>query len=473
MGILNFNKSIKSKYPNAFRTSWLQTYDHIYIDLNFALHYSSYGTVKKTEIYSRLFKFIENIILELIPTKSIVFACDGSAPLSKLVLQRKRRLNMSRGIEISNITIDPNVDASSLLFTPGTDFMMSLEDKMNDFMLYLKLVFNVDVEFMDHEYDEAELKLKKKIMDNISNNSKDTHAFVSNDADVVLMLTTLANFDNVYIFNKGNSEVLSILKLIDEHTDLVGTTLNPGLDFTALNLLLGNDYLPKINYVDFDKLWNAYQKIAQYNIEGLVIYNNNKPELNISFLRKIMIDVLHNIKSCYINNTPVHNLFSYLYKNYANGYNWCMLTYTTGICDKYDYMYECEDSPHPLGILYNLEYFTDTTFVESKPLSPVLYSILLLPKSWKHLINEKYHNFVECEKNLYMEESCNKCKQHNKKLREFKSQIKILESEKKSVTDVKKQLRSVTKDLSLHKKQHTLLTLDDIYDIKTKFDKIY
>lgn len=467
MGIKDFNKNIKQEYPEAFKSIWLSFYDYIYIDLNFALHHCSHEVKLISDIYCRLFKFIENILLETNPRKKIYFTADGSAPLSKLLLQRDRRSVKARSIE--NIE-----EASSLLFTPGTEFMNTLKTEMNTFMIYLSHVFNVEVEFLEKDSDEAELKLKKKIMENISEDKSEklTHLFVSNDADVVLMLTTLENYKNVFIFDKKSCHTLSIYKLMDLHTTKVGLTRNSGLDFTALNLMLGNDYLPKVSYVDFFKLWEAYAKISLNNQDGLILKNDTGiTTVNESFFIKLMGELIINLKPAFLNKPTHKELTSSMYKNYYDGFAWCMATYVDGICTRYNYMFRYDSKPHPLGLMFNLAYinnnFSETSNLLSEPLPSTLYSILLLPKSHKHLINKKYHQFVEKEKGLYIQECCEKCKYFNVRIRELE------DLEKKQVTVSKKsELSQIKKTLTLHKKQHSVLALDDIDDLKTRFDKI-
>ena len=41
MGINNFHSWIQQQYKTAIKYKWLSSYDHVYIDLNYALHYIS------------------------------------------------------------------------------------------------------------------------------------------------------------------------------------------------------------------------------------------------------------------------------------------------------------------------------------------------------------------------------------------------------------------------------------------------
>lgn len=458
MGIKDFNKNNKQEYPDAFRDQWLSSYDYTYIDLNFALHHCSYEVKTKQDIYFRLFKFIENTLLEINPKKKVYFTSDGSAPLAKLLLQRARRSLKAKSIENIN-------DASSLLFTPGTEFMNSLKSDMSVYMKYLSNVFNIEVEFLEKDFDEAELKLKKKIMENIEEDKTGnlTHLFVSNDADVILMLTTLENYKNVYICDRKACHILSIYKLMDLHTTKVGLTENAGLDYTALNLLLGNDYLPKVDYLDFNKVWNAYSKISLNNPSGLILKINGNIQFNTSFYLKLLSVLVVDMKSCYLNKPKQKDLMSNMYKNYYDGFAWCMLTYYNGICNRYNYMYGYESKPHPVGLMFHLNLMNKSLEINnmliSNPLPSQLYLILLLPKSQKHLVDKKYYQFMEQEKSLYIEEYCEKCKYFNKRILELEQNLPKTCDE----------CNQIKKTMSLHKKQHQILALDDIDDIYNRF----
>lgn len=139
-------------------------------------------------------------------------------------------------------------------------------------------------------------------------------------------------------------------------------------------------------------------------------------------------------------------------------------------------MFGYEHKPHPLGLMFNLNsinmFFEFNLKSKSNPLPNSLYLILLLPKSQKHLINKKYHKFVEQEKELYVEEHCEKCKSFNSKKKALESELIELISLKKPVENIKKEISTLVKTISLHKKQHSVLALDDIDDIYKRFLKI-
>jgi 5'-3' exonuclease len=100
MGIQNFHKWLISKYPESqIDIQHIKNKcHHLYIDMNFLLHYCSYGININDEktLFYRITNNITFLINTIIPTKSITLVTDGSPPLAKLITQRKRRKLMAR-----------------------------------------------------------------------------------------------------------------------------------------------------------------------------------------------------------------------------------------------------------------------------------------------------------------------------------------------------------------------------------------
>jgi hypothetical protein len=457
MGILNFQKCIKELYPSCVKEKWLSCYDHIYVDINYALHYCSHGVESIDEIIERLIKFINNILQTTPPNKSLVFGSDGSAPLSKLILQRKRRLGASKKENI-------NIETSTLIFTPGTQFMDSLEEKLNDYFKFIENIYCIKVEYIKDKYGEAEIKLKNKIMKNINLNKDDTHMIVTSDSDVIVMLASLTQFVNVFVFFRMNRNdiCISMGKLLDLHTTRVGMTKNPGLDFMAISLMLGNDYIPKVSFVDFHKLWDSYKKIAETDKNGLILDENLN--INKNFLVGLLDNVLLNTRPCYIKKYTYDNN-ECNYSNYMDGYTWCLHLYNDADCKRYDYMYnDSAIKPHPFGLVLNIHHNSSLLYIDKKiyePIDPILYAILILPKSSIDLIDKKYHDLINSHEILHEEECCSKCKKYETKIKNIK---KIKSDSNKS------ELQNLTRKFKQHKENHKNITTDVINNIKNSFN---
>jgi hypothetical protein len=448
MGIKDFRSWLKKEYPTAFKDKWLESYDHVFIDLNYSLHSCTYNIKNIKQSYERLYNFLDFCFQRIVPVKSITLCADGSGPLSKLLLQRKRRLTMSL-----------NSNLVPLNFTPSTKFMDTLQSKITNYFNFIKNIFNVEINFDVSGDDEAELKIGRYI-----NNIKNESCIVlSNDGDVILMLMMSNNYENIYI--ASDKEVISLNELLLQHIKKVGCSKYPNFDFTAMNLFLGNDYLPKVNFINTEKIYSAYKLSLLQNSDGLM---TSDLKINEDFLRKFLSLIISQTMKCYISKLQLYNLNENLYSNYFDGYTWCLHTYKNCICSRYNYMYEYNIAPHPLGMVILLnKNFLNLSNVTSNPIDKHLYGILILPKSAKFLIDRKYHSFMEENNILYDIELCSKCNSFHQKL------SKIQENIRKSKDDIesKTQYNNVSKQLKLHKINHKQLNLEDIEILIEKFKK--
>jgi 5'-3' exonuclease len=402
MGILNYYKWLKESYPDAFNKKYLETYDNIYIDLNYLLHMSSYNTESKKQVISKLYDFIENILSVCPPKKSVNFFTDGPCPLAKLILQRQRRITIAKDNEISNVKF------SSLNFTAGTKFMDNIRDDLKLISKKIELIFNVKTNFYVDDNDEAEIKIKKQLMMNQKNNRNDSHLLVTNDADVVVILTTLTDPHSTFIlFRDKEYKILSISNLLYHHTKKYGKGKYYNLDFALLSMFQGNDYLKKVGLVTLDNIWKAYKLNLNLQKDKALVINKNL-DINNEFLSDILFDVcrLSNVKRKPHNDFVIENINIELYKNYLDGITWCLDLYSSGICKRYNYMYKYTESPNPFILAFIIKKKPELLKYKIgifPPLKKELYIILLLPKSVKQLINSKYHDFMDKYPTLYDE----------------------------------------------------------------------
>jgi hypothetical protein len=465
MGIKEFNKFIKSNYPSCIKQKWLQQYDNIYIDLNACLHNISYVSKSRDDMCKKLEQYIMNIIHELNPKSNVILASDGPAPLAKLLLQRSRRLDMVRKGEI-------DLETTSLNFTPGTKFMDSLADILEELVDKITLLYRVNVHLMIDKVDEAEIKIKHHIFNSIKNNSKKrlTYCVVSNDADVIVLLMNLQNIHNVYIMHKKSSciEILNLGVLIDCHTDKFGCSSDPKYDFMSLNIMLGNDYLPKVQYITFDKLWKSYRETLYSHNNGLIY---NKTKISQEFLIDLITNIIKNTPKHFIKHFKLETYDDKLYENYWDGYLWCIDTYNHGICTNYNYSYNYSTSPHPVGLLlslYKKNEFISFEQVKTEPICKELYSILLIPKTVKQLLNDKYQNLTDSKEleMLYDEELCKCCKKYNKLISKLnKKYLKSKKEDDENSLELKKEITNNMNKYYIHKKQHKKISKKNINTI--------
>lgn len=252
-------------------------------------------------------------------------------------------------------------------------------------------------------------------------------------------------------------EVISMGELMHYHTEKYKFSKKFGLDFTLLSILLGNDYLPKVSFCDLDKMWNSYKLFVNEYKDGLV---DDKLNINVNFFNEIMNGIISKTKYHFINKFKIDSFNLPLYTNYTEGLLWCLNMYKNGRCSKYNYMYQCDDSPHPLGLILhlksnpNLRLFNE---IEYKSLNKNLYAILVLPQKAIKLIDKKYHKFVDNYDILYEEEMCEDCVR--------------LHIEKGKFTRDDEEYKVKNIELKNHRIKHRNITLDDVEEISNNFTK--
>lgn len=456
MGIKGFTKFVKGYYSKSVRKEWLPSYDNVYIDINACLHCVSYNAFSRDNLYTRLRQFIVSIIQNINPTRRIILAADGPAPLAKLLLQRKRRLEMARKAI--------NTETSSLNFTPGTIFMNTLKEKLKHFIDRLKIMYNVDIIADLDAPDEAEIKIKKTLYKLAEEYTSETHCVVSNDADVIVLLMNSLNIHNIFVMHKNgnNIDIINLGMMLELHTEIFGHSRRPGEDFTALNVVLGNDYIPKINFVDFPRLWKCYSNTVKYNKEGLV---TKDCKISRVFLIDLISEIISDVPKHLINKFKFESYHHTIYDNYIDGMLWCMHLYDSGKCNKYDYTYGYDDTPHPVGLLLALYKQNNYMTIKenfTKPFDKELYGILLIPKCAKQLLDKKYHKLMNNSKLacLYEQEECTTCKKFCDDLGKLTREYNDAED-----SELKGQITKKSKQYNIHKSCHVNITLDDINTI--------
>ena len=395
MGITNFYKWIKTEYSNCIKPINNECYNHVYIDMNYLLHLCVYDC----DDFNILMKKIETIILDVCiktqPSDSLNIFCDGTSPFAKLILQRERRFNNSNILR-STFDVEPNM-SNILHFTPGTTFIKSIPNKLKKLLHNIENQFNIQINIDVIDPGESEIKIKNKLLEYYNKDKNKSHILLTNDADVILILTSHESYNKCHILLKY--DILSINKLINEHIKKYGKSQFSYLDFSFLNLFLGNDYLPKLYYVTNKNLWDSYKfnlDLMNDSKKFLIKFNNdNKIMINYDLLFYIFNILLIKISRKKFINTEYNDE---KYKNYFDGLIWNFKMYNIGICN--DYYYYCKIKK-PIDILNLIMYLSDKKNIyddyniENKPISSELCSIMILPESGKKLIDDKYHKFID------------------------------------------------------------------------------
>lgn len=462
MGIKGFQTSIKQKYPQCFVAKTNNKYNHIYFDLNFILHLASNGTRNEKTLFSKMKSIINNILNEVQPMTSISFATDSSGSYAKVALQHHRRLTMSHQVKPG--MIDP------MLFSVGTGFMQTFYINLEEYFNSLKELYNINIIKLFESPDEAEIKLIRQMKKN--HQVDNTHLFISNDADVIVLCMANDLYKNIFIGVKQHTLNIISIKILEEtiRENNKDNKKNIHKDYALLSLLQGNDYLPKVNYIMFDKIWKRYMD------SGLDLVTDNI--INKDHLLYLLLDSLQDINKGFVNNFVYSKYDKNMYKNYVDGLYWCFKMYSTGECYKYDYMNEYT-APHPVGLIHYLRTVDYVLYPEpnNKYIPDEIYAVLVLPKAAKKLINPKFYNKIDTKLQfLYEIENCDYCTVSNKTISDGHKSIKNMLSYIEEITDedktneevenvnrLKQKIQKLNAEYTEHKKTHKQrLTLDDI-----------
>jgi len=472
MGIQNFHTWLKLKYPSIITGIKANNiYDYIYIDVNYLLHNSMYGTKSLSDFKHRLFGQLNLIFSNFIATKKVYFNLDGPSSYAKIILQKKRRSMMSNDDPINSNHI------SSLSLTPGTQHMYQIEKFIESYIDSLKHRYKyTSPEFLfskASECDEGEIKICKQIRQN-ANPLKHNHLIIGNDADLIVLSMALKPVYNINIFVKSQkqNELISLRRLLEcNYTNIYKSTPDISiiansdirLDFVILSIMMGNDYFPKLAHVNHIKLWKTYydyfrkratvptisdlQPIA--NTDLLIKDNTYNTAQMINFMNTIFNTIKHKPITSHTYN---HDRS----KSYLDGLLWCLNMYITGQCPKYDYMYDYA-SPHPYELLFHLcSVKCEIPQSNVQPIPIDIYPLIVMPKKAINLIPEKYRKYVNNElAYLYEIESCATCSNLHNNISRVAKTMYARRKANEGYDDMKKEYTIYVNEQRAHKQVHT------------------
>jgi 5'-3' exonuclease len=501
MGIDNFNSWLIKNYPNCilpYKNN--RKYDYLYVDVNHLLHNSIHNCGTEKIFFKNLYHSLNNIFNNFIAIKKVVLAVDGPSPYSKVILQRKRRLQAVRNIDVNKI--------NSLYLTPGTELMMKLGDKLVKFVDELKKKYKyLHVDFIispPTEPDEGELKIFSKLIEFGKKNPYSTHLIIGNDADLVVMAMAAKPTYNINLLiripsvKKNERCLISIKKIIKIHAkkivDLSRTIVDHKIyfnilnlknsnlrdDFCALSIMMGNDYLPKINYVTkFEVLWLSYVQTRRALGKNTTLIKNGK--YNIMFFKRFIFYVNSNISNQF-KKFSFKKYDDALCANYINGVLWCLNMYRTGKCSKYDYIYTHNSGPTPINLMYYLELNLDNNahvpipISNTQPLTIYACALLLIPKKGRNLIPDIYQPLIDEDLSkmmLYDEEDCITCDDLKEILSIYYKNMFKARKDGLDTENIRKSIGTIMSSLSKHKKNHNnKLSLSDINKVVNLVDNI-
>jgi 5'-3' exonuclease len=311
--VKNHSSIIKKYNKNALQVQ------NLYLDCNSIIYdaYSKMSFENLTEsvsisIIRRVIAKIEEYISIIQPSKTVIIAFDGVAPVAKLEQQRSRRYKSWNQNEISKkIFNKTSSDAwNTAAITPGTKFMSELNDIITKhFNANVNEQLKVDNIFVSgsNKAGEGEHKLFDYIRLNPEKHSVETTIIYGLDADLIMLsINHLPICPNIYLFRETPHFIQSIdsslepeanycldipelsnaiIKHMTNDRELtIEKQKNAVYDYIFLCFFLGNDFLPHFPAVNIrtggvDKMLNAYKATVGNTddnlTDGKTIYWNN------------------------------------------------------------------------------------------------------------------------------------------------------------------------------------------------------
>ena len=321
MGIPSMFSYIVKNHPTIIReyVKNVLIVDNLYIDGN-SIIYDAYNKMdfdKLTEsvavsiIRSVILK-IEEYISTINPSKTVIIAFDGVAPVAKLEQQRSRRYKSWYQNEITRMIFKKEKDDSwnTTAITPGTKFMAELNDVVSKHFnsaSFTRLNVQDIIVSGSNNVGEGEHKIFDYMRMNLEKHFIETTVIYGLDADLIMLsINHLSICPNIYLFRETPHFIQSIdssLKPdanyfldIPELTKTIVKNMNNDreltleqqknkvFDYIFLCFFLGNDFLPHFPAVNIrtggvDKLLNAYKETIgdtnEYITDGKIINWNN------------------------------------------------------------------------------------------------------------------------------------------------------------------------------------------------------
>ena len=307
MGIPSYFSFIVKNHPSIIRkySKSLLTVDNLYLDCN-SIIYDAYSKMKfdsltesvAISIIKAVISKIEYYIQTIAPSKTVIIAFDGVAPVAKLEQQRSRRYKSGYQNNISRALFKKEKDDpwNTTAITPGTKFMSELNALISarfsdkDASTSMK-VDNIIVSGSNH-VGEGEHKLFDYIRQNPAKHADQVTVIYGLDADLIMLsINHLPVCPKIYLFRETPQFIGSIdanlepdadyLLDIPELTEAIIAHMNNNVelskeqklsvsqrnkvyDYIFLGFFLGNDFMPHFPAINIrtggvDKMMNAYK----------------------------------------------------------------------------------------------------------------------------------------------------------------------------------------------------------------------
>ena len=327
MGIPAMFSYIVKNYPSIIKkySKDILKVDNLYLDCNSIIYdaYSKMEFDKLTEnvavsIIKRVIIKIDEYISLINPSKTVIIAFDGVAPVAKLEQQRSRRYKSWYQNEISKIIFKKEKEDvwNTTAITPGTNFMTELNTMVTEHFnteSYSRLKVEKIFVSGSNKVGEGEHKIFDYIRVNPNKHLTETTIIYGLDADLIMLsINHLPICPNIYLFRETPHFIQSIDSSLEPESNYyldipelsnaiisymnndreltLEQQKNKVYDYIFLCFFLGNDFLPHFPAINIrtggvDKMINAYKATIgntnEYITDGKIINWNN--------LRKVVL----------------------------------------------------------------------------------------------------------------------------------------------------------------------------------------
>jgi len=304
------NESREDREENETDNVEIEYHKHLFLDFNGGI----YTALHKNDVKD-VPAFIINIIgyLDILVSvcpnfETVYIAIDGVPPRAKIEQQRSRRFHstdekntlLKLNQKYGEAVVDNTDSIDTNMITPGTSFMYQLCQKIKHHIETSELYKNKNVIFSGADVPlEGEHKILQYIKDRDLNNGwteYDQLIIYGLDADLI-MLSMVSHINNIYLLREKTEYGqfsfdyegylflyldVDCLKscLIHEFEDSLGELKNEHIirmldDYIFLCFLIGNDFIPKIpwlniKYGGMDNILNAYYQVYNLHRDFLV-----------------------------------------------------------------------------------------------------------------------------------------------------------------------------------------------------------
>jgi 5'-3' exonuclease len=301
MGIPSYFSYIVKNHPSIIKkyVQHILKVDNLYLDCN-SIIYDAYTKMefdKLTEtvavsIIRRVISKIEEYINTIQPSKTVIVAFDGVAPVAKLEQQRSRRYKSWYQNQITRQIFKKEKEDpwNTTAITPGTKFMSELNEMVTNHFtkdICNKLYVSDIIVSGSNKIGEGEHKLFSYIRSYPEKHLSETTVIYGLDADLIMLsINHLPVCPNLYLFRETPHFIQSINSSLEPdsnyfldipefanaltrymNNDKELTTQqqkNKVYDYIFLCFFLGNDFLPHFPAVNIrtggvDKMINAYK----------------------------------------------------------------------------------------------------------------------------------------------------------------------------------------------------------------------